>query len=174
MRHRRIRRPHRAVQLPVIQPVLGAHLARVNDDIPRPAIRMGIHGRAAFRATDPPLQIPPIGLPPRRNRDLPPRPQIVDNSREDPHRDQHPSTTLAIKNPFPRHRRMRQSIRAYGTENARGNTQNPHAVGVRIREMRCRAVIADQIIRFILQPHRGAAVRAIHISTIGRNLLYRY
>ena len=40
--------------------------------------------------------------------------------------------------------------------------------------MRRFAVVADQIIRVVFQPHRGAAVGAVHTLIIGRNLLYRY
>ena len=36
------------------------------------------------------------------------------------------------------------------------------------------AVVADKIIRVVFEPHRGAAVGAVHAQIIGRNLLYRY
>ena len=36
------------------------------------------------------------------------------------------------------------------------------------------AVVADEIIRVVLEPHRGTAIGAVHAQIIGRNLLYRY
>src|SRR5580692_10073342 len=49
-RHRRIRCPHDAVQLSVVEPVQRAVFARIDNDISRAAIRMRVHDRAALRA----------------------------------------------------------------------------------------------------------------------------
>lgn len=101
MRYGRVGSPDYSVEFAVIQPVLGAVFARVDDDVSGAAVGVRVHRCAAFWAMDPALQIFPIGRVRGVDGDFAARAQVFHDFGEHAHYDQHAAATLAIKNAFP-------------------------------------------------------------------------
>ena len=121
MRYGWVRRSDHTVEFAVVEPVVGAVFAGVDYDVPRPAVRVRVHGRAALWAMDAAVQIFPIGRVRGVDRNLPAGAQVFHDFGEYAHGDQHAAATFAIKNAFPGNGGVRERYGAERTEDGGGH-----------------------------------------------------
>ena len=135
----------------MVQPIYLAPLAIADYDVPPAAINMAIHVLPAVWALDPPIQRLRVERVDDSRGNIAPRPQVVDQRRENIHRYEHPTAAPAIQDALVVERGMDQRKRANRAIDRGGFFQNPDSIVVRIRNVHVAAIIANQVILVRIQ-----------------------